>query len=118
VVVLDDAAPRDGALDPGHRPVLPAFHVYPDAEGRAAGTAYDDAGDGDGPWRVDRLSLEAGVVSWTREGDWPAPDRVRVVVHGAAVGAATADGRRVPVTTGDRGEVVLECGPFDRLELS
>jgi alpha-glucosidase len=100
--------PDDGALAAGHEPRRLAVHCFPDADGAAAGTVYDDAGDGFGPWRRDRFRLvivggDRGdapaetVLTWERDGNYPAPDGLRVVVHGVAASRASADGRDVDV---------------------
>jgi alpha-glucosidase len=81
VVPLDDGE-HGGALTPGHEPALAAVHCFSREDGTAEGTCYDDAGDGHGPWRLDRFRLEGGVLRWEREGDHPAPPALRVAVHG------------------------------------
>ena len=105
---------------------LPAFHCFCDEQGRAAGTCFDDAGDGYGPSRRDRVEVVPGAgglrtVRWERTGEWPPPGRVRVVVHGKAAVLARADGAAVEVEvlrTRGAAASVVECGPFDALELS
>jgi len=103
------------ALDHGAR--LLAFHCWPHG-GAATGTAVDDAGDGDGPVRRDELTLTGaepggtGVLRWERQGEFPAPERVRVVVHGLQVESALADGTPVDVEGGS-----VECRPFGQLVL-
>jgi alpha-glucosidase len=136
VVVLDDfwalpstpfALDGDGELSPGatgagpvaehHAPRLFAVHCWP-LEGAAGGEAVDDAGDGDGPCRLDRFELagaRAGAAArlhWRRSGGFPAPAQVRVVLHGWRVRSARADGRRVEVRGGS-----VECAPFEELEM-
>lgn len=123
VLPLDDGS-GDVGLD--HAPRRLAFHCFPDRAGRASGTCFDDAGDGYGPWRRDRLDLVPGAgglrtLRWLREGSWPPPGRVRVVVHGKAAVLASADGRPVDheVFRHDKGAAtVVECTPFEVLELS
>ncbi len=97
VLPLDDGRHR-GPLSAGHEPLRPAVHCFPAADGTAAGAAYDDAGDGHGPVRLDRFTLVAGVLRWEREGGYDPPARLRVVVHGDPA----AD---------------VEHGPFDELDL-
>lgn len=126
VVATDDGWAGSGPadLEGGHRPVAPAVHCFPTAGGQAAGTGYDDAGDGYGPSRVDRFELSpegpaALVLRWRREGDYPAPG-TRVVVHGLAATAASADGRPVPVQVerlDGAASTVVECPAFDVLRL-
>jgi alpha-glucosidase len=87
--------------------------------GWATGGGVDDAGDGDGPVRHDRFEL-TGLVEggqarcrWQRDGAYPPPEQVRLVVHGWTARRALADGRPVAVA-GERvvsppfGELVLE----------
>ena len=106
-----------GAVALDHAPRLLALHCWP-AAGRASGSVVDDAGDGGGPTRHDELALSGAVeggravLQWTHHGQHPLPERVRVVVHGLHAEAARVDG--VPVSP--RGAVV-ECGPFEALEL-
>ena len=92
-----DGPPDDGRLAPGHGPRRPAVHCFASAGGVAAGGSYDDAGDGYGPGRVDRFNLAAGpsgpVLRWGRDGAYPAPGRLRVVVARAV--RHPGDGRRV-----------------------
>lgn len=121
---------------PDHAPRRLAFHCWPtrpggggqgssdghdalDAPGgTAAGIAFDDAGDGDGPVRRDHLTVtgvrDGGTATcrWVRQGDHPAPRRVRLVLHGWTVAAAEADGRPVAVAGG-----TVDCAPFDELQL-
>lgn len=114
---VEPAAGGDGAVPPGHAPRLLAFHCWP-LEGGAAGANVDDAGDGDGPTRDDVLELTGAVsggsatMRWERRGDFAAPERVRVVLHGLRAEAAAVDGAPVEV----RGSVV-ECPPFEELRL-
>jgi hypothetical protein len=101
-----------------HAPILLAFHCWPDADGAAEGVCVDDAGDGDGPVRRDVLRVvgarpgSTARCSWERRGDFPAPARVRVVVHGMTAERATVDGVEVlPSGT------AVDCGPFSELIL-
>jgi alpha-glucosidase len=126
IVPLDDGPFEDGRLTAGHDPRLLAFHCFPDRAGKAAGSCYDDAGDGSGPARTDRLTLVPGAgglrtLRWERDGRYPAPSRVRIVVHGKAAVTATVDGEAAEadvVRTGTGSATVVECGPFALLELS
>jgi alpha-glucosidase len=101
-----------------HAPVRLAFHCWPTSEGVAEGTCSDDAGDGHGPVRHDTLRLSAAVAdgtavfTWERQGEYPPPSVVRVVLHGFVADKATADGRPVAV----RGSSV-ECAPFAELRI-
>jgi hypothetical protein len=114
----DDAVPAPVAgarLASDHAPQLLSFHCWA-ADGAAAGACVDDAGDGDGPVRHDILELsgarpgDEAILRWRRDGDFPAPRRVRVVLHGVRVGQATSEGGPVSVQGS-----VLESGPFDEL---
>jgi alpha-glucosidase len=128
-----DDGPADGALAAGHEPRRLAVHCFPDADGVAAGVVYDDAGDGFGPYRRDqfRLAMVDGnrgdapaetVLTWARDGTYPAPDRLRVVVHGIAAVRAFVDGREVAGRVGrpDRGlpvTTVDDLSPFAVLRI-
>ena len=74
----------------------------------AAGAVYDDAGDGFGPYRRDQFRLATvdgnrgdapaeTVLTWERDGTYPAPDRLRVVVYGIVAARAFVDGREIAV---------------------
>ncbi len=128
VLPLDDGWAADGPADdgrlaPGHSPRRPAVHCFASAGGAAAGGSYDDAGDGDGPGRVDRFNLAAGpsgpVLRWGRDGAYSAPERLRVVVHGLFATRAMADGLEVEATVwrDHRGQATtsVDCRPFDEL---
>jgi len=104
-----------------HAPRLLSFHCWPDARGEARGLCIDDAGEGFGEKRHDEMELSVppeeqgrcGVLSWRRTGGFPAPERVRVVVHGWSAARAIADGVEVAATeTG-----AIETAPFERLEI-
>ena len=95
----DDAPHGDARL--GHAPRLVSLHCVPDRSGRARGRLYDDAGDGYGDHRHHRFTLTSGAgglrtLRWEREGDYPDPPRVRVVLHGKAAAGVRADGTDVP----------------------
>jgi alpha-glucosidase len=136
VLPLDDGPFRDGAIGLAHAPRLLSLHCVPDLSGRARGTLFDDAGDGYGPSRRHRFSLSSGAgglrtFHWEREGDYPDPERIRVVLHGRAAAAVRADGVDVPYdvrrprerrdgdVTGGAGptvETVVDCAPFETVE--
>jgi len=112
-----DTAPTT-TLGLDHAPSRLVFHCWPTDLGDARGTCVDDAGDGDGPMRRDTLVLTGAVpratavMTWERQGDFPAPTVVRVVLHGLAVESATADGRPVEIVGSS-----VECGQFSELRL-
>jgi alpha-glucosidase len=119
---LDADLPVEGrsrrlALD--HGPQQLAFHCWPTEAGEAWGRCVDDGGDGDGPMRRDRLRLTgalpggSAVLTWERDGQFPPPASVRVVVHGFAPGHAVADGRPLALS----GSSVV-CGVFTQLRLA
>jgi len=122
VLPLDDAWLASRGTSPqlraDHGPQALAFHLF-EQEGTAAGTAFDDEGDGGGPVRWDHLEMADGVVTWTTEGDRPKPSEVTVVLHGRAVTAASADGVALASGAIDRRgtATVLRLGAFERLVL-
>lgn len=105
---------------PGHVPHLLSFHCWPDDAGGATGVCFDDEGDGSGSSRFDELTLENALggatafLNWRRSGEYRAPTRVRVVLHGFEARSVTRDGEDVGGTSGG----VIELAPFERLELS
>jgi len=110
----DSAGPVSLGLD--HAPIRPAFHCWPTETGEARGQAVDDAGDGDGSVRRDRLELRGAVdggtavVTWESEGDFPPPAYVRVVLHGFGADAAEVDGTAVTVVGSS-----VDCPAFREL---
>ncbi|UFP95548.1 DUF4968 domain-containing protein [Gloeobacter morelensis MG652769] len=94
-----------------------ALHLYAPESGAFEGTIYEDAGDGYGANRIERLRFSrcgAGFVlerSW--EGDFAFPYRgVRIFVHGVRVGRARVDGQPVPFSG-----AYLQVSDFRTLEL-
>jgi alpha-glucosidase len=78
------------------------LHLYPDAQGNAALTLYTDAGDGDGPFRLDQFQLCAiggGYdLTWIATGEFGFPyQTIQVQFHGPTVQQAWADGETVAV---------------------
>jgi alpha-glucosidase len=130
IVPVDDGDPGDGSLDHGHAPRLFSLHCFPADGQTAAGSAYDDAGDGFGPARHDRFTLSrpararAGTLAlhWAHEGGYSPPDRVRVVLHGLAATGARADGRAVGApeirTATGAPTTVVDVPAFEELRLT
>jgi alpha-glucosidase len=110
--------PPATALDLDHAPRQLSFHCWPTDRGNAFGACIDDAGDGFGPARRDRLHLVgatgdgSAVLTWERQGDFPPPAVVRVVFHGFTAQTATADGQPAAITGSS-----IECRPFSELRL-
>ncbi len=100
--------PDDGRLDtPGdmldleHRPKMLSFHIWPDEKGFGRGTCYDDCGDGYGESRMDDITFsregDIATLTWTKQGSYPAPDKVRVVLHGVSATRCYVDGNQVDI---------------------
>ena len=108
-----------GGLAPDHAPGLLAFHLFPDDAGRATGACLDDAGDGYGPRRVDRVTLDADVGTWRSDGAYPRPLAVSVVVHGSSLSGAVCDGVEVPSAdiSVRSGATTIRVGAFSELVL-
>ena len=120
VVVLDDAWLEEATtLDPGHTAQRWTLHVCVTAEGRATGSGFEDAGDGEGLSRTDNyeVSTEQGalVVRWQSSGGYVRSGPVGVVVHGERRSTAAADGVDVAVTDDGMSTTVACDGPFDEL---
>lgn len=87
------------------------LHLYVPSEGGGEGVLYQDAGDGFGPYRVDRFRMEReGSMLRVRrasEGDflWPG-EMIILRLHGFSAVRAEADGRRIE-GEGDRWEAPL-----------
>jgi alpha-glucosidase len=109
-----------GALDVGHAPRLLSFHAWPAQGGEARGECVDDEGDGYGPTRHDQLQLDGAVeganavLHWRTRGEFPAPSRVRFVLHGFDSRCVIKDGEDIGPTS----HGAIECSPFERLELT
>ena len=124
IIPLDDAwaypsRPAAG-LQGDHAPQRLAFHVFPDEQGAARGSHYDDDGDGDGPARRDNLIFDDDVLTWTSEGDRIRPATIEVVIHGRVLHGAIADGTAVPpgALTTDGAATTIRVDAFKRLKLS
>ncbi|MBW4644017.1 MAG: glycoside hydrolase family 31 protein [Goleter apudmare HA4340-LM2] len=76
------------------------LHVYPSVNCSNEGQIYSDAGDGYGPWRLDRFYLRCDryrlELSWEQQGDYPFPyRRVQLNFHGWEIQQALVDGQAV-----------------------
>lgn len=94
------------------------LHLYPDRQGNAALTLYTDAGDGNGPFRLDQFQLRAlggGYdLTWTATGEFDFPYRaIQVQLHGAIAQQAWVDGEMVAV----QNQTVVLTAPFGLLHL-
>jgi len=74
------------------------LHLYHPGDGEGHGVLYSDAGDGDGPCRVDRFRLvpveDRLELRWTADGEYPFPyQSIHVQVHGLEVDELRIDGR-------------------------
>lgn len=83
-------------------------HLYAPDDHQGAGAIYTDAGDGDGPWQVDRFQLtrvgRALALDWVQEGSHPPiTETMTLHVHGAAIGRVRLDG--------PEGVLLAEGGP-------
>ncbi len=109
---------RAGSVLPMEEEGLLALHLYPPAEGEGRGFLYSDAGDGYGPWRLERFCLrhagDALEMTWETEGDFPFPwPGLRLFLHGVRAGNLRIDGREYgPV----RGTVETDLFRLLRLE--
>ncbi len=89
---------RAGSILPMEEEGRLTLHLYPPTEGEGGGLLYSDAGDGYGPWRLERFRLRrAGDVlemAWETEGDYPFPwTGLRLFLHGIRAGNLRIDGR-------------------------
>lgn len=90
---------RAGAVLPMEEGERLELHVYRPPDGEAGGgQLYNDAGDGDGPWRLDRFRLthiEGGFeLTKTSEGAFPGRyGRIEVHLHGFSATRVVVDGR-------------------------
>jgi alpha-glucosidase len=123
IVVLDDAW-----LDPGtllatdHAARRWSLHVHADADGRAGGVGFDDAGDGAGAARADvyraRADRGSAVLTWESVGSFDRAGPVDVVLHGASFDHVVVDGVVVASSQVDEATVVALPGAFRELVAS
>lgn len=93
------------------------LHLYVPSAGEGEGTLYSDAGDGSGPYRVDRFRMEREEnrlwLRWIPEGDFPWPwETFTLRLHGFAVAHAVIDGQESSIQ-GDR----FRVRPFREIRL-
>ena len=107
---------RSGVILPMEQNGLLALHVFavPDTSGTSL--LYSDAGDGYGPWRLDRFSLSSSdeglVLDWETEGEFSFPqEEVEIAFHGSPPHEALVDGTSAAIENAR-----LRCRPFKRLE--
>ncbi|HEV3212886.1 MAG TPA: TIM-barrel domain-containing protein [Acidimicrobiales bacterium] len=122
IVVLDDAWMDEGTtLEPTHIAQRWTLHVVLDERGAASGGGYEDAGDGDGASRTDAYAATTAggtvTITWASLGAFARTGPVGVMVHGARLVAAEADGVHVATSVERDGTAILLEGPFLRLEL-
>jgi alpha-glucosidase len=73
------------------------LHLYADPTGSGGGQIYSDAGDGYGPWRLDRFTVRRSAdgitVDWQTQGEYPLPyTAVEVCLHGITAKQVRVDG--------------------------
>ena len=90
---------RAGSVLPLEEKGRLVLHLYAPHEGQGGGLFYADAGDGDGPWRVDRFSLESHTerldLIWAEEGTYPFPQpTIEIQLHGLEAQQLKVKGRR------------------------
>jgi alpha-glucosidase len=90
---------RAGAILPMQEGEDLTLHLYLPGQGNYTSSLYSDEGDGYGPWRVDRFSLncENGSYELLREieGEFESHSCVWLVVHGAQVRRFSVDSKDV-----------------------
>ncbi len=79
------------------------FHIFPGIEGTTSNQVYNDAGDGNGLWRVDTFHMtvksSSMEITWEAVGEYPFPfEFIRLVIHGKSMSSAVVDGLTVPLT--------------------
>ena len=95
---------RAGSILPTSKGKGLELHVYkPAKERRGEGVLYSDAGDGYGPYRLDRFILEAAEtgdykMSWISEGDFEwLYDTITLCLHGFEVDHIWVDGKIIRI---------------------
>jgi len=90
---------RAGAILPTQEGEDLILHLYLPGQGNYTSSLYSDEGDGYGPWRVDRFSLNSENGSYellrAMEGEFESHSRVWLVVHGAQVKQCSVDSKDV-----------------------
>jgi alpha-glucosidase len=93
------------------------LHLYPPIdEGESSSHLYLDDGDGFGPSRTDHFLFHRRAnrlfLQWRMDGIYPAPDQVRIVLHGALPKIVRVDEQ--PVEWPEEGLLVA---PFENLKI-
>ena len=95
---------RAGAILPMQEGEDLTLHLYLPVQGNYTGLLYSDGGDGYGPWRVDRFSLNAENKSFELlrevEGTYENHSRVWLSVHGAQVKRCSVDSQDITSEAG------------------
>ncbi|MCJ7566967.1 MAG: glycoside hydrolase family 31 protein [Anaerolineales bacterium] len=90
---------RAGAILPTQEGEELTLHLYLPVQGNFTGSLYNDEGEGYGPWRVDRFSLNAENRSYELlrevEGAFVRHSHVWLAVHGAPVKGCSVDSQDV-----------------------
>ena len=78
------------------------LHIYPNKIGSSSSHIYSDAGDGYGPWRIDRFRLESRPNSmtliWEKEGNYAFLNSVmKWIVHGKMPTQASIDNEKIAI---------------------
>ena len=96
---------RDGSLIPMEVEGGLELHVYPQECSQAGGKLYSDAGDGNGPHRLDQFFIERGEdeihIEWQSSGDYPFPyPQVALHIHGNPNFTLQVDGQKIEPSNG------------------
>lgn len=107
---------REGSVLPQQEAELLTFHIYfsPTSK-QTISYHYQDAGDGYGTHRLDTLILKCDSdhlsLQWHKEGEYPLPETVRLVMHGGVPDTTAVDGEQIDWTDG-----IMEIKPFEKLK--
>ena len=105
---------RGGSVLPTADSQRLSLHIYP---GEGISPIYSDAGEGYGPWRIDRFTIKRSSeglhLDWQPRGDYPFPyAAVEVQLHGMKMRRALGDGVELPIN-----DQQAETGIFKELIL-
>lgn len=107
---------REGSVIPQQQAGMLSFHIYFSTKPELVTSRhYSDQGDGYGAYRLDTFNLRCDMnhlsLEWQKEGQYPLPEKVRLILHGGVPDKTIVDGEEVSWKDG-----VLEIGPFTKLK--
>lgn len=106
----------EGSVIPIQEEDMLSLHIYFSHQSDTVHSyLYQDAGDGFGDYRLDTFVVRCNekhlALEWIKEGDYPLPDKIKLVVHGGVPDTTQVDGQGI-VWDGQQ----IEVAPFEKLK--